>query len=115
MQVFPYEIDYYIAESGRKPFKDWLEGLKDVTGRAKIRVRLDRVRLGNLGDSRSVGDGVRELKIDYGPGYRVYFALEGERLILLVLGGDKATQGRDIIKAKDYWCDHQRRKDHGQT
>ena len=57
----------------------------------------------------------RSVRIDYGPGYRVYFALEGERLILLVLGGDKATQERDIIKAKDYWRDHQRRKDHGQA
>lgn len=112
MQTFSCIIDYFVTESGKKPFKDWLEGLKDVTGRAKIRVRLDRVRLGNWGDRRSVGDGVHELRIDYGPGYRVYFALEEQRVLLLFLGGDKTSQERDIAKAKDYWRDHQRRRDH---
>lgn len=113
MQTFLYDIEYYITETGKKPFKAWLEGLKDVSGRAKIRVRLDRVRLGNLGDNRSVGEGVRELKIDYGPGYRVYFALEGNRLILLLLGGDKSSQEMDVARAKEYWRDQQRRSDHG--
>ncbi len=113
MQTFPFEIEYYATETGRKPFKEWLEGLADVAGRAKIRVRLDRVRLGNLGDNRSVGEGVHELKIDYGPGYRVYFALDGHRLILLLLGGDKSAQERDIAKAKEYWRDQQRRRGHG--
>ncbi len=109
MQRYPYEIDYYVADTGKKPFKEWLEGLKDLSGRAKIRVRLDRVRLGNLGDNRSVGEGVLELRIDYGPGYRIYFALDGNRLILLLLGGDKSSQERDITKAKEYWRNHQRR------
>jgi putative addiction module killer protein len=113
MQTFPYEIEYFITEAGRKPFREWLEGLKDVSGRAKIRVRLDRARLGNLGDNRSVGEGVHELRIDYGPGYRVYFALDGNRLILLLLGGDKSSQERDITTAKKYWLDHQRRRKHG--
>ena len=113
MQTFPYEIEYFIAESGKKPFKEWLDGLKDVSGRAKIRVRLDRVRLGNLGDNRAVGEGVHELRVDYGPGYRVYFALDGNRLILLLLGGDKSSQEKDISKAKEYWREHQRRRTHG--
>jgi len=112
MQTYPYEIDYYIASTGRKPFKEWLEGLRDTSGRAKIRVRLDRVRLGNLGDNRSVGEGVLELRIDYGPGYRVYFANDGNRLILLLLGGDKSSQEKDIAKAKEYWRDYQRRSIH---
>ncbi len=112
MQTYPYEIDYYVADTGKKPFKDWLEGLKDLSGRAKIRVRLDRIRLGNLGDNRSVGEGVLELRIDYGPGYRVYFAIDGNRLILLLLGGDKSSQERDVAKAKVYWRDHQRRSIH---
>ena len=112
MQTYPYEIDYYVADTGKKPFKDWLEGLKDLSGRAKIRVRLDRARLGNLGDNRSVGEGVLELRIDYGPGYRVYFAIDGNRLILLLLGGDKSSQERDVAKAKVYWRDHQRRSFH---
>ena len=67
MQVFPFEIDYYINKEGKKPFREWLENLKDITARAKIRIRLDRARFGNLGDNRSVGEGVRELRIDYGP------------------------------------------------
>jgi putative addiction module killer protein len=113
MQTFPYEIDYYSTESGGKPFKEWLEDLRDVQGRARIRVRLDRARLGNLGDNRSVGEGVHEFRITYGPGYRVYFGLEGNRLILLLLGGDKSTQQKDIARAKEYWRDHQRRTGDG--
>ena len=113
MQTFPYDLEYYVTEAGRKPFKEWLEGLKDVAGRAKVRVRLDRARFGNLGDNRSVGEGIRELRIDYGPGYRVYFALDGNRFILLLLGGDKSSQERDIAMAKGYWLDHQRRSNHG--
>jgi len=109
MPKYPYQIDYYVTEHGDKPFKDWLENLRDVQGRARIRVRLDRVRLGNLGDHRSVGEGVFELRIPYGPGYRVYFGIEGQKLVLLLLGGDKSSQKRDISRAKDYWQDHQRR------
>lgn len=115
MQTYPYEIDYFTTESGKKPFKEWLDGLKDVTGRAKIRVRIDRVRLGNLGDNRTVGEGVRELRIDYGPGYRVYFGIDGDRLVLLLLGGDKSSQEKDIAKSKEYWRDHQRRSTHDQN
>lgn len=113
MPTYPYEIEYYVTGRGAKPFKIWLEALRDVQGRARIRVRLDRVRLGNLGDHRSVGEGVQELRIDYGAGYRVYFGIEGRRVILLLLGGDKSSQQRDIAKAKDYWQDHQRRSTHG--
>lgn len=110
MQTFPYEIEYYRTEDGRRPFREWLDSLRDVKARAKVRVRLDRARLGNLGDRKSVGDGVWEMRIDHGPGYRVYFGLENNRLVLLLLGGDKATQQRDIEKAMDYWRDHRERK-----
>ena len=113
MQSFPFELEYYITIKGKKPFKDWLAGLKDVSARAKIRVRLDRVRLGNMGDARSVGDGVSELKVDYGPGYRIYFSREGDRIVLLLLGGVKASQEKDIIKAKEFYRDHKRRQTHG--
>lgn len=113
MHVFPFELEYYVTAKGKLPFKEWIEGMKDVSARAKIRVRLDRVRLGNLGDSRSVGDGVHELKVDYGPGYRVYFARDGARVILLLLGGDKASQKKDITLAKEFWNDHKRREKHG--
>ena len=112
MPIFPFEIEYYITEDGRKPFKIWLEGLKDISGRAKIRVRLDRARLGNLGDSRSIGEGVHELRVDYGPGYRIYFAIQDRCLLLLLSGGDKSHQRRDIATAKGYWQDHKERKKH---
>ncbi|MGD9504778.1 MAG: type II toxin-antitoxin system RelE/ParE family toxin [Syntrophobacteraceae bacterium] len=110
MQTFRFEIEYYRTESGRKPFKEWLEGLRDIKARAKVRVRLDRARLGNLGDRKAVGAGVWEMRIDYGPGYRVYFGQDGARVILLLLGGDKSAQQRDIETAKRYWLDHQEKK-----
>lgn len=78
MEPFPYTIAYYLTETGKKPFKDWLDGLKDVAARAKIRVRLDRIRLGLLGDNRFLGEAVFELKVNHGPGYRVYYAREGK-------------------------------------
>ena len=101
IQAFPYEIDNYKTEDGAAPFKEWLAALRDVAGRAKVRVRLDRARLGNLGDHKQVAEGVWELRIDYGPGYRVYYAIEGNRILLLLVGGDKQSQKRDIAKAAD--------------
>lgn len=109
MQVFPYEIDYYKTADGVAPFREWLEGLRDMDGRARIRVRLDRARLGNLGDHKHLGDGVWELRLDCGPGYRVYFAKEENRLILLLVGGDKGNQKRDIAHATEYLQDHRMR------
>lgn len=113
METYPYTIAYYLTETNRKPFKEWLDGLKDMTARQKIRIRLDRVRLGNLGNNRFVGDGVYELKIDYGPGYRVYYALDGKTVVLLLLGGNKSTQEKDVAQAKTYWTDYKRRIRHG--
>lgn len=82
-------------------FDKWLKKLRDATARARINVRIRRIQLtGSLGDCKPVGDGVSELCIDYGPGYRVYFARRGEVMILLLIGGDKSTQQRDIKKAK---------------
>ncbi|MCX5807971.1 MAG: type II toxin-antitoxin system RelE/ParE family toxin [Proteobacteria bacterium] len=110
MQAFPFELEYYVTDNGRKPFKEWLDNLKDLSARAKIRVRLDRIRLGNTGDSRSVGRGVYELKVDYGPGYRIYYAYEGKLIVLLLLGGDKSTQEEDIIQAKKFLNEYKRRR-----
>jgi putative addiction module killer protein len=81
-------------------FDRWLGKLKDRRAVARILVRIDRLALGNPGDVRSVGGGVSELKIDYGPGYRVYFAQRGQTLVLLLCGGDKSTQSADIDRAK---------------
>jgi putative addiction module killer protein len=105
-------LNITVSTTGKIPFKEWLQELRDVSARAKIRVRLDRVRLGNLGDIRTVGEGVRELKVDYGPGYRIYFAQEGARIILLLLGGEKSSQNRDIKAVKEYLYDHKRRQRH---
>lgn len=80
-------------------YRDWIDGLKDVVGRARILVRVDRLIHGNAGDQRNLTDGVSELKIDVGPGYRVYYSKRGNRLLLLIAGGDKSTQAKDIEKA----------------
>jgi len=106
---YPYTISYYLTERGGKPFKEWLDGVKDIAARQKVRIRLDRVRLGNLGKNRSVGEGVYELKIHYGPGYRVYYGLKQKTVVLLLLGGDKSSQKKDIAQAKVYWQDYKRR------
>ena len=80
-------------------FKTWFEELRDVRARARIQVRIDRLSLGNAGDVKPVGSGVSELRIDYGPGYRVYFVQRGEDLIVLLAGGNKDAQARDIALA----------------
>jgi putative addiction module killer protein len=81
-------------------YRSWFEGLCDIQARARIDARLRRISLGNFGDAQSVGGGVRELRIDYGPGYRVYFTLRGQLMVLLLCGGDKRTQASDIKRAK---------------
>ena len=97
----------YQTASGRSPYEEWLAALRDVVGRARIKIQVRRATLGNLGDHRSVGDGVVELKIHSGPDYRVYVGLRGNELVLLC-GGDKASQTQDILKAHHYWQDYQK-------
>ena len=80
-------------------YRDWIDGLKDQAGRARVLMRVDRLIHGNPGAHRNLTEGVSELKIDAGPGYRVYYSLRGERLLLLILGGDKSTLAKDIAKA----------------
>lgn len=82
-------------------FASWLRDLRDDRARAKIAIRIDRLALGNPGKVKPVGEGVSELKIDYGPGYRVYFKQHGDELVILLCGGDKSTQDKDIVKAKE--------------
>lgn len=102
LETTPRELIIYESIDGLFPFEEWLSHLRDIAGRAVIRKRLNRVRLGNLGDAKSVGDGVLELRIDFGPGYRVYFSEDGPRIVVLLCGGDKATQAKDIEQAKSY-------------
>ncbi|MEK0180527.1 MAG: type II toxin-antitoxin system RelE/ParE family toxin [Oscillatoriales cyanobacterium] len=106
MEVQPREIQRYTTPDGKVPFSEWLDSLRDLKAKFKIDGRLDRVQEGNLGDYRSVGEGVYELRINYGPGYRVYFGQVGTTIVLLLIGGDKSTQEQDINKAKEYWTDY---------
>ena len=92
MDATPRDIQIFATEGGRTPFSEWLASLRDSKARAKIRVRLDGVSLGNLGDCHGVGDGVQELRIDYGPGYRVYFGQLCSTIVLFLCGGGKKTQ-----------------------
>jgi putative addiction module killer protein len=109
-----YGIKVYETRKGVQPFMDWLRKLKDGQGRTAVRVRLDRVKLGNFGDCQSVGEGVSEIRIDIGPGYRVYFGMMGRTIVLLLTGGDKKSQHKDIQLAKEFFRDHkQREKEHG--
>ncbi len=80
-------------------YQDWIDELRDVVGRARILMRVDRLIHGNPGSHRNLTEGVSELKVDVGPGYRVYYSQRGARLLLLLVGGDKSTQEKDIAKA----------------
>ncbi len=82
-------------------FSHWHNSLKDLKGKIAIARRIDRAENGNFGDSESVGDGVFELRVDFGPGYRVYYLIKGNEIIILLCGGDKSSQKRDIAKAKE--------------
>jgi putative addiction module killer protein len=102
-----FEIKIYQDQNGKTPFIDWLESLPDKKARAKIKVRLARIRIGNLGDWKSLGEGLYELRIDEGAGYRLYFTQESRTKIIL-LGGSKSTQQKDISKAKKFLQDYRR-------
>ena len=103
------EVIRYVTGSGRDVFGEWLEALGDSRAAAKIIVRIDRLAAGNFGDCKPLRDGVWELRIDWGPGYRVYYAMSGRTRVLLLCGGDKRKQAADIKRAVDYWKDYQRR------
>jgi putative addiction module killer protein len=103
------KIRIYIDKTGHAPFEYWLEALPDRLARAKIRARLARVEAGNLGDCKSLREGVQELRIDYGPGYRVYLSKQGSVMVLLLCGSDKSDQDREIGKAIAYLNDWKQR------
>ena len=111
MEAQPKEIRRYITPDGRVPFAEWLDFLRDIKAISKINNRIRRVSFGNLGDYRSVGEGVCEFRIDYGPGYRIYFGQIGSTIILLLCGGDKSTQEQDIRQAQKYWRDYNERSE----
>jgi putative addiction module killer protein len=106
----PKSVLVYRTCEGRLPFDEWLGELRDTNAVARVLARIGRVRRGNVGDCKPVGKGVCELRVDYGPGYRVYFAQRGHTLVILLCGGDKRTQHRDIRLAQQYWDDYQQRE-----
>ena len=110
MVVRPKEVVVFRAKDGGVPFEDWLDDLNDKRAVARVLARLARVRQGNLGDCKSVGEGVSELRVDYGPGYRVYFGQKSQTLVVLLCGGGKRTQDRDISLAKQYWHEFKARE-----
>jgi putative addiction module killer protein len=107
METGEWQLREYITRAGRNPFGEWLQSIIDKITRARIRTRISRLRLGNFGDCRSVGEGVHELSLDFGAGYRVYYSRVGARLVLLLGGGDKSSQNRDIREAKGHWQEYQ--------
>ncbi len=106
-----FEIRIYQTATGNRPYDEWLSGL-DVVSSKRVRDRIARVSLGAFGDSKMLADagGVCELRLKFGPGYRVYYGKDGATIVLLLCGGDKSTQKRDVAKAAEYWKEYRERK-----
>ncbi|MCK0510942.1 type II toxin-antitoxin system RelE/ParE family toxin [Aromatoleum buckelii] len=104
------EILRYQRADSREPFSEWLSALRDKVAQARIRVRLRQVQAGNFGDCEPVGEGVIELRVHVGAGYRVYCGRHGKAVVLLLCGGDKSSQAADIKRAKELWSEWKRRQ-----
>lgn len=97
------ELRIYTTSSGKQPFLEWLRNLKDAKVRSRIRTRLDRLVVGHYGDYKHISSGIYELILAFGSGYRIYFGEISQSIVLLLCGGNKRTQHRDIEKAQKYW------------
>ena len=104
----------YVGTGGRIPFRDWLSDL-DTTTRARVQARILRFETGNLGDHKDIGGGVWEARLDFGPGYRLYFGRMGREVVLLLLGGDKKSQKKDIKRAREFWSEYLKETKDGKT
>ena len=104
-----WEILEYLSADGRSPYRDWFDDL-DAQAATKVTVALTRIGLGNFSNAKGVGAGVQEYRIDYGPGYRIYFGRDGEKLVILLAGGTKKRQQADIVAAQERWSDYKTRK-----
>lgn len=100
-----WEIEVYTDEKGKSPFAEWLFSL-DTSAQLRVAARIDRMRDGNFGDSKTLQEGLSELRFHFGSGYRVYYGKVGRRIVLLLCGGDKGSQQRDMKKALKYWEDY---------
>lgn len=107
--AYPRAIDFYQIPNGHEPFTEWFFSIQDTRVRQRIQARLTSVRAGNLGDHKFVGDGVWELRLNFGAGYRIYFGKVDNTIVLLLCGGDKSSQKRDIRLAKNYWNEYKER------
>lgn len=105
-----YEIHHYLTQNANDVYEEWHTRLRDIRARIAIDRRINRIELGNFGDHKFCRDGVWELRIDVGQGYRVYYAIAGTQIVLLLCGGDKHTQNADITRACAFWQDWQSRK-----
>jgi len=104
------EIRHYVNPAGKDVFDDWLTELADARAQAKIATRINRLAAGNFGDCKSLRQGLYELRVDWGPGYRVYYAMIGKACVLLLCGGDKRKQAADIERALEYLRDYNERR-----
>jgi putative addiction module killer protein len=104
----------YVNADGKSPFREWLRRLTKAAG-ALIQLRVQRFELGNLGDHKNVGEGVWEARVMFGAGYRIYFGKDGDSIIVLLAGGDKGSQARDIARARGFWSDYLGAKKHGKA
>lgn len=102
----PKRVIVYANPNGKEPFTEWLYGLHDGMGRKRILARVSRLQQGNYGDCEPVGEGVSELRMFFGSGYRVYFGEHGDDIVILLCGGDKGSQNKDIQQAKVYWKEY---------
>jgi putative addiction module killer protein len=106
-----YRIQHYRTAGGTDVFGAWFDSLRDQTAQQRIAARIDRLALGLFGDAKSLREGVRELRIDVGPGFRVYYALSGRAVVLLLCAGSKRTQAKDITRAVSYWREFQGKRE----
>jgi len=109
MDLFEWSIEYYTQPSGLAPFQVWRAGLKDVRSKAAVDARIARMRGGNFGDSKPIGGGASESRIDFGPGFRIYYGRDGKKVVLLD-GGDKSTQPSDIANVLGFWNEYKKQK-----
>jgi putative addiction module killer protein len=104
-----FDLIVYEQPTGQRPFDKWFDGLRDKRAQSRIFIKLRQVQAGNFGDCKPVGEGVLELRIDVGAGYRIYCGRFGSELVVLLCGGDKSSQSQDIERAKEFWADWKRR------
>ena len=105
-EVHPKTVTAYVRVDGHEPYTDWLESLRDQKTKERIKVRVRRLETGLYGDCEPVGEGVLELRIFFGPGFRVYFGEDEGNIVILLCGGDKGSQKKDIKTANDYWKEY---------